>query len=80
MFATVAAIFAACGSSVEENAASTVDAAQDKATEMMDQATEDAKAAAATVDSTAAAAVDTMKQAVENAANAATDAAKQVTH
>ena len=75
MLATTAALFVACGSNVEENAASTMDAAKDSATEMLNKAQEDAKAAASAVDSTAGAVVDSAKQAVSNTVDAAANAA-----
>ncbi|MEO5584882.1 MAG: hypothetical protein ABIQ75_05455 [Flavobacteriales bacterium] len=83
MLAATAAIFAACGSNVEGDASSTMDAAKDSATQMMDKAQQDAKEAAATIDSTTSAQMDTVKKSMENATDAAqsaVDAAKQVAH
>jgi colicin import membrane protein len=79
MLATTAAIFASCGSNVEENATSTMDAAKDNATEMMDKAAQDAKDAAATMDSTVSATTDSMKQSMDNATDAAKDAVNNAT-
>lgn len=72
MLAATAAIFVACSSNVEDD--STMDAAQDNATEMMDKAQEDAKDAAATIDSTTSAQMDTVKQSMEEATDAANNA------
>ena len=72
MLAAASALFVACSSNVEEKAADTMDAANQQATQTMNEAQNKVEDAAAKVDSAAKATVDTAKAVV-------TEAAKQVT-